>query len=68
MGIAGERRDSVRPRVIVAQVGARRNYAVARALYQRGSLSALYTDFCLYGWRAQGGTWLLRREDGLGVA
>lgn len=38
-----------RPRVIVAQTGARHNYAVARMLYQRGCLAALYTDFCLSG-------------------
>lgn len=46
-------------RVIVAQIGARHNYAVARALRDEGCLSALYTDFCLYGWRARAVAWML---------
>ena len=33
-------------RVIVAQMGARHNYAVARMLYASSALTALYTDFC----------------------
>lgn len=40
------------PRVIVAQGGARHNYAVARALHERGCLEALHTDACLSGWPA----------------
>lgn len=40
------------PRVIVAQVGARHNYAVARELHRHGCLAALYTDLCLPGWAA----------------
>ena len=34
-----------KPKVIVAQVGARRNYAVARMLHADGALAALYTGF-----------------------
>ena len=37
------------PRVIVAQLGARHNYAVARMLCERGALTALYTDLCFHG-------------------
>lgn len=34
------------PRVIVVQMGARHDYAVARQLHARGALAALYTDLC----------------------
>lgn len=37
------------PRVIVAQLGARRRYAVPRMLEVRGVLEALYTDVCFPG-------------------
>lgn len=36
-------------RVIVAQMGARRNYAIPRMLHQHGALSRLYTDSCATG-------------------
>jgi glycosyltransferase involved in cell wall biosynthesis len=37
------------PKVIVAQLGARHNYAVARMLCERRALAALYTDLCFHG-------------------
>lgn len=38
-------------RVLVAQIGARRHYAVPRIFYQEGSLGALHTDICaVKGW------------------
>ena len=50
---------TITPRVIVAQVGAQRNYAVARALRERGCLEALSTDACPSGWSASVvGPWL----------
>lgn len=36
-------------KVIVAQIGARHNYAVARMLQAEGALAALYTDLCFHG-------------------
>lgn len=39
------------PRVICIQIGARENYAIARALYHRGVLAALVTDM----WSANAG-------------
>lgn len=54
-----------RPRVIVAQVGARRNYAVAVTLHRYGCLTSLYTDFCLCGWRAKLAEMLVRGESRL---
>ena len=41
-------------KVIVCQLGARRQYAVPLALYRAGLLSCFYTDFCI------GNTWLTR--------
>lgn len=40
-------------RVLVAQIGARRHYAVPRALHRMGMLETLITDFCANGsaWR-----------------
>lgn len=37
------------PKIIVAQLGARHNYAVARMLCDRQALTALYTDLCFHG-------------------
>ena len=38
-------------RVLVAQIGARRHYAVPRILYQEGGLRTLHTDiFAVKGW------------------
>jgi glycosyltransferase involved in cell wall biosynthesis len=37
------------PKIIVAQLGARHNYAVPRMLCDRRALTALYTDLCFHG-------------------
>jgi len=43
--------SSLDHRVLVAQIGARRHYAVPRIFYQEGSLGALHTDICaVKGW------------------
>src|SRR5262245_43491466 len=45
------------PRVIVLQMGARHNYAIARMLHERGALAALCTDL----------TWLPAINRGSGL-
>lgn len=50
--------ERAKQRWIVAQIGAREHYAVARALHQRGELERLYTEF----W--SGDAPLLRRAPG----
>lgn len=47
------------PRVLVAQIGARRHYAVPRALHAHGALARLVTDACaeLPPWRQLAQAW-----------
>src|ERR1041384_4984047 len=42
---------NVKPRIAVAQLGARRHYAIPAMLYRAGLLSGFYTDMCAdVGW------------------
>ncbi|MBU1910313.1 MAG: glycosyltransferase family 4 protein [Verrucomicrobia bacterium] len=41
--------------VAVAQIGARRHYAIPRILHDVGRLAGLYTDFCAEAWPWPGG-------------
>jgi glycosyltransferase involved in cell wall biosynthesis len=47
--LGGQQPTASALQVIVAQMGARRNYAVPRMLHKHGALSRLYTDLCIKG-------------------